>query len=263
VDITVDYPQKAGVLRGVRIDIRPGEILGLVGESGSGKSTLALAILGLLSYSGASTRGRTVLLGRDLATASEREMRTVRGRLISLIPQNPASALNPVLRIGTQLHEAWRAHSTKKWVDQIETVKSLLVSVGLPGTDDFFERYPGQISIGQAQRVLIAMALLHNPALLIADEPTSALDIITQREVLELLAKVGRERNMSLLFISHDLLAVASLCHRIAILNEGHIVECGSVEEILRSPAHPYTRRLIAAVENIRTPTVKLIPPDR
>ena len=247
-EISVDYPGRRGVLRNAAIDIFENEMVGLVGQSGSGKSTLALAILRLLDHTGARIHGRTMLLGRDLAHSSERELRSVRGRLVSLIPQNPAAALNPALEIGTQLREAWRAHSSEPWSSQAERIDGLFETVGLSPGELFLKRLPSQISIGQAQRVLIMMALLHSPPLLIADEPTSALDVITQREVLDLLAQTGKEHKMSILFISHDLLAVAGLCHRMAILHEGEIVECGAVNNVLIAPQHPYTKKLIAAV---------------
>jgi oligopeptide transport system ATP-binding protein len=247
-DISVDYPQKRGVLRGARIEVFPGETVGLVGQSGSGKSTLALAILRLLNHTGARVSGRTMLLGQDLTCCDERRMRDIRGRLASLVPQSPATALNPALRIGTQLREAWLAHSREPWSSQEDRVAKLLTSVGLSPGEAILKRFPSEISVGQAQRVLIAMALLHAPPLLIADEPTSALDVITQREVLDLLTRIGKEHHMSMLFISHDLLTVAALCHRLAILHEGEIVECGPVKEVLNAPKHPYTKRLIAAV---------------
>jgi ABC-type dipeptide/oligopeptide/nickel transport system ATPase component len=244
----VDYPQKKGVLRGVRMEVFPGEIVGLVGESGSGKSTLALAVLRLLDHTGARVSGRTVLGGNHIMSCSERELRGIRGRVASLIPQSPSSALNPAMRLETHLREAWRAHSRESWSTQEKRVAHLFASAGLPPEASFLRRFPGEISVGQAQRVLIVMALLHAPPLLIADEPTSALDVITQREVLDLLARIGRERRMSILFISHDLLTVTVLCHRLAILHGGEIVESGPVKEVLAAPKHPYARRLIEAV---------------
>jgi ABC-type glutathione transport system ATPase component len=246
-DISVDYRARKGVLRSARIEVLAGEIVGLVGESGSGKSTLALAILRLLDRTGASVRGRIELLGEDRLQYSERQMRHVRGRLVSLVPQSPATALNPALRIGTQLREAWRAHSDKPWADQEPFFTQLLAIAGLPLGEDFLRRFPGQISVGQAQRVLIIMALLHSPSLLIADEPTSALDVITQREVLDLLIRIAKENHMGMLFISHDLSAVAERCDRLAILYAGEIVECGPPKNLLSHPQHSYTKQLIAA----------------
>lgn len=247
-ELWVDYPQRKGVLAGARLEVLPGEMLGLLGQSGSGKSTFSMAVLGLLRSARAAIRGSVVLNGHELIAAPERKMRELRGRVVSLVPQSPLLALNPALRIGTQLREAWIAHGRHSWKQQIDLVRGNLVQAGLPGDDSFLERFPRQISVGQAQRVLIVMALMHAPALLIADEPTSALDMITQREILDLIRRINVERRMSVLFISHDLLSVASICDRIAILHEGSIVECGPVREVMDSPRHPFARKLISSL---------------
>jgi ABC-type dipeptide/oligopeptide/nickel transport system ATPase component len=244
----VDYAGKADVLRRVTLQIEPGEVLGLVGQSGSGKSTLVLAILQLLGLKGGVARGEVGFPGRNLMRLGERQMRAVRGREIGLVLQSPLSALNPALRIGTQLSEAWRAHARRSGDGYQTRLRRLLESASLPADESFLRRYPTQLSVGQAQRVLITMAILHRPALLLADEPTSALDVITQSEILQLFARLNRELHMSILYISHDLLSIASLCHRIAILHEGEIVECGTTGQIFHNPMHPYTRRLISAL---------------
>lgn len=246
--VSVDYPGKKGVLRDVALDIATGEILGLVGESGSGKSTLSLAILGLLALKGGTAQGEIAFRGRDLMALSSREMREIRGRELSLVLQSPHASLNPALKIGTQLTEAWKAHAQGSRVQCRRDIVCALQTVSLPNAELLLNRRPSELSVGQAQRVLIALAILHRPALLIADEPTSALDMITQSEILRLFARLNRELRMSILFISHDLLAVASLCHRIAILKDGQVVECGTTELVFNRPSHPYTRQLIAAL---------------
>jgi ABC-type dipeptide/oligopeptide/nickel transport system ATPase component len=249
--ISVDYPKKPGVLRDVCLDLEPGEILGLVGQSGSGKSTLALALMGLLPLKGARVRGEVIFQGEDLTRKTERQLRTLRGRQMSIVLQSPLTSLNPALSIGSQLQEAWRAHGGGTRDECLAAVRSALHSVSLPGQDEFLRRRASQLSVGQGQRVTIAMAILHRPALLIADEATSALDTITQSEILRLFAGLNREMGMAILYISHDLLSVAALCHRIAILQEGRIVECGAAEGIFESPQHAYTRQLVAALPRI------------
>jgi ABC-type dipeptide/oligopeptide/nickel transport system ATPase component len=230
------------------MDIFPSEIHALVGESGSGKSTLSLAVLRLLEMKGGSANGRLQFNGCDLMNLSERKMREVRGRQISLVLQSPHSSLNPALRIGTQLNEAWHAHANGAGAERDAKISTALDNVSLPADADFLRRYPSQLSVGQAQRVLIAMAILHRPLLLIADEPTSALDVITQSEILELFARLNRDLGTAILYISHDLLSVASLCHRLSILYEGTIVETGPTRQIFERPTHPYTRRLLEAL---------------
>jgi len=172
--------------------------------------------------------------------------------------QSPAAALNPVLRIGTQMREAWRAHQKS---DGAQHIASALEAVSLPSDASFLKRYPSQISTGQGQRVLIAMAILHRPQLLIADEPTSALDAITQIEVLELLSKCNREFGCSILLISHDLGALATICDRVAVLSEGTVVECDTVDQIFRSPTHAFTRQLTGSAR--ASLLVDLVPARR
>src|SRR5580704_8457414 len=245
--LSVRYAGKPAVLRDVHLEIQRGEVLGLVGQSGSGKSTLALAILGLLDKR-AQVEGTIRLQESDLLQLSERELRALRGRAIALVLQSPLSSLNPALKIRTQLKEAWRAHASGSSADCANAIRVSLESVSLPADDEFLRKYPSQMSVGQAQRVLIAMAVMHRPALLIADEATSALDVITQSEILALFRELNRSTGMAILYISHDLASVAGICDRIAILHEGEIVECGATEQIFISPKHAYTQRLMAAI---------------
>ncbi len=246
--LSVDYRNKTGVLRDVFMELWRGEILGLVGQSGSGKSTLSLAILRLLHLKGGTARGSILFKGEDLIAKTETEMRSLRGREMSIVLQSALSSLNPVLRIGSQLREAWRAHADGTREECAAAIRTALANVSLPNDSDFLRRRPSQLSVGQAQRVIIAMAILHRPSLLIADEATSALDTITQSEILRLFARLNRELGMGLLYISHDLLSVAALCHRIAILNDGEIVEVGPPSQIFGAPRHPYTQKLVAAL---------------
>src|ERR1700693_504291 len=248
---SVRYAGKPPVLRKVKLEIRRGEVLGLVGQSGSGKSTLAMAILGLLDRKNARTQGTIHFDGCDLLNLRERELRGLRGRKIALVLQSPLSSLNPALKIRTQLTEAWRAHAAGPSADCEAAIRVALESVSLPSTDEFLRKYPSQMSVGQAQRVLIAMAVMHRPALLIADEATSALDVITQSEILALFRELNRSTGMAILYISHDLASVAGICDRIAILHQGEIVECGATEQIFSNPQHEYTKRLMAAIPRL------------
>jgi ABC-type dipeptide/oligopeptide/nickel transport system ATPase component len=249
-NLSVDYRNKSGVLQNVSLRIERQEILGLVGQSGSGKSTLALTLMGLLSLKGGRVEGEVLFRGKDLLKSSERELRAIRGKEMSIVLQSPLTALNPALSIGTQLSEAWRAHERGSAAYCSAAKRIALGSVSLPFDEEFLRRQPSQLSLGQGQRVCIAMATLHRPALLLADEATSALDPITQSEILNLFTALNREMGTAILYISHDLLSVAALCHRVCILHEGQIVECGTPESIFNSPRHEYTRKLVAALPN-------------
>jgi peptide/nickel transport system ATP-binding protein len=249
----VRYGDRLPVLRDVDLDIRRGEVLGLIGQSGSGKSTLAMAILGLLGRN-VHVEGTIRFDESDLLRMSESDLRALRGRKLALVLQSPLSSLNPALKIRTQLKEAWRAHASGPKSECMTAIRAALESVSLPSTDEFLRKYPSQMSVGQAQRVLIAMAVLHRPALLIADEATSALDVITQSEILALFRELNRTTGMAILYISHDLASVAGICDRIAILHEGQIVELGTTTEVLTNPRHEYTQRLMAAMPRMLQP---------
>jgi ABC-type dipeptide/oligopeptide/nickel transport system ATPase component len=256
VCLTVQYRHKAPVLRSAFLQIRAGEVVGLVGSSGSGKSTMALSILRLLDPHSTKTEGSVFFRGTDLMKLSERELRKIRGQHIGLVLQSPLSSLNPALRIGTQLQEAWRAHSRSSAEEALAGITDAMQNVSLPADPEFLRRFPSQLSVGQAQRVLIAMAILHKPGLLVTDEPTSALDPITAAEILDLFGDLNRRLNVAILYISHDLLSVARICHRIAILQQGEVVECDTTEAIFNSPTHPFTQKLIGALPSVPGPRI-------
>jgi len=239
VEISADYPEKPRVLDRVSFVIRPAEILGLIGQSGSGKSTIALAVPRLLELRGGKIRGTIHFCGRDLMTCDASALRQVRGREIGFVPQSPMSALNPALRIETHLREAWRAHRSERWADAKEPTRDLLIRMGLPADDGFLRRYPKQLSVGQAQRVVIAMAVMHRPKLLIADEATSALDPVSQDEILALFRKLNLELRMAILYVSHDLASVARLCHTVGILEAGRLIRRGPAARLLAGAAVP------------------------
>jgi ABC-type glutathione transport system ATPase component len=235
------------VLHDVRLELERGEVLGLVGSSGAGKSTLVLSLLGLLPWRGGRVTGEVLLRGENLLRMPERSLRALRGRAVGFVPQSPMSALNPALSLERHFREAWLAHERSAGSAFAERRSFLLDEVQLPADRDFLRRVPAEISVGQAQRVLIAMALLHEPALLVADEPTSALDPVTQTQIVELLRRLNRAHSASLLYVSHDLVSVLGLCHRIAVLDAGTIVESLQVDDLGRAQ-HPATRRLLGTL---------------
>jgi len=259
IDLNAGYTNRPSALRRVSLEIHHGEILGLVGESGSGKSTIALAVMNLLGYKGGRASGKVLFRGRNLLNEPESRMRELRGRDIALVLQSPSGSLNPALPLRAQLSEAWRAHARGSKAEQRAAVERAMRDVSLPNDEEFLRRYPAQISLGQAQRVLIAMATMHSPALLVADEPTSALDVITQAEILKLIVQLNQGMGTAVLYISHDLVSVASICHRVAILYGGEIVECGTPDQVLTCPSHPYTRQLVSCVPWIKA----AVPPRR
>ncbi|MGA9426165.1 MAG: ABC transporter ATP-binding protein [Terracidiphilus sp.] len=246
VRLDAEYAGKSA-LRDIRFEIGRGEVLGLVGPSGAGKSTLVHSLLGLLAWRGGRATGEVLLNGENLLTMSDRQMRDLRGRSVVLVPQSPISALNPAISLERHFREVWRAHEKNGRAAFISRVRDLLAEVQLPSDTAFLARRPSQISVGQAQRILIAMALLHEPSLSIADEPTSALDPVTQAQILALLRRLNRERGVTFLYVSHDLVSVLQLSHRIAVLHAGTVVETLPVEELDRA-RHPTTISLLSTL---------------
>jgi ABC-type dipeptide/oligopeptide/nickel transport system ATPase component len=214
----------------------------------------------LIDRRGGHVSGSIRFGGHELTGLSEREMRRLRGPGLSLVLQSAASALNPVLTLESHFREAWAAHAATPWKARRAEVLAMFGDLNLPAEADFLARYPTQISVGQAQRVLIALAMLHQPKLLIADELTSALDLITTAEVLKTLKQVNRQWGTAILFVSHDLGAVASLCHRVAILAEGRILESAPPTELFEHPQHDYTRQLVQLFEATRFTGVAQTP---
>ena len=253
-DLTIRFSGSAEpAVQGVSFGIAEGEVLGLVGESGSGKSITSLAVLRLLGP-GATVTGSIGFCGLELLSVPERAMRTHRGRDISMIFQEPMTALNPSMSIGEQIAEAVRVHHAKLSRSEVrERVLESLHEVALPDPERRMRDYPHQFSGGQRQRIMIAMAVVNKPRLLIADEPTTALDVTVQAQILRLLRTLGEQHGLSMLFISHDLAVTAQTADRLAVMQRGKIVESGNAADIFRHPQHPYTRDLLAAVPTMHT----------
>ncbi|MBF9014025.1 MULTISPECIES: ABC transporter ATP-binding protein [unclassified Oceanispirochaeta] len=244
------------VIRGVDTRLSKGKITGVLGESGSGKTVSFSSILGLLpSVSGHIDEGEVLFHGKNLLELSEKELRTLRGRSISYIFQNPALALNPYKSIGRQMTEMLRIH-------RISGTRSLILetleNVGLEDPELIFDMYPYQLSGGQSQRILIAMGIILKPELLIADEPTSSIDSSLRKKILDLFKSINRRSNMSILVITHDFDIVEYLCHNLIIMYGGLVLEEGSVEEILHNPLHPYTKELISCTRSLNSNDSKL-----
>jgi len=261
-DLEVGFRTQNGLVpavRGVSFDVYPGETVAIVGESGSGKSTTAHALINLLPGSGTVTGGQVLFQGRDLTTASRRQMEQIRGSEIGLVPQDPMNSLNPVWSIGFQVEEAIRANglATSRRAVRKRAIE-VLHEAGLSDADRRLGQFPHQFSGGMRQRVLIGIALSSHPKLLIADEPTSALDVTVQKTILDHLAKLAAERGTAVILITHDLGLAAERAENIVVMNRGRIVESGPALEILTNPQHPYTRRLIGAapsMESVRIQT--------
>jgi len=238
---------------GVSFWIAPNEIVGLVGESGSGKSVTALSIMGLIRPPGVIEQGEILMRGRDLLQLSEAEMgQEVRGHEISMIFQNPTSSLNPVMRIGYQIARVHRTHCGTSWKESKQLALEYLRLVRISDPERIMRRYPHQLSGGMCQRVMIAMALICEPALMIADEPTTGLDVTVQDQIMELMKELREETQAAQLLITHDLGVVAETCDRMVVMYCGKIMEVGDVRSVYRQPLHPYTDALLRSVPDVR-----------
>ncbi|MCE7985141.1 MAG: ABC transporter ATP-binding protein [Caldilinea sp. CFX5] len=276
-NLTTIFPTKRGLVTAVnRVNLRlaPGEILGIVGESGSGKSTVLLSILRLIARPGRITEGEIRFRGQNLRDLPPSAMRTIRGQAIAMIFQDPLSTLNPVFPVGEQIREALRLHGLVKppnqgwpWLGkgarrrlEQEQVLAAMQEVGIPAPEDRYWAYPHEFSGGMQQRALIAIALVCQPAILLADEPTTALDVTIQAQIMALMRQINRERNTSIILVTHNLGLAAEFCHTIAVMYAGRIVERGPVEQVINEPKHPYTQGLLACIPRITHKAQRITP---
>jgi dipeptide transport system ATP-binding protein len=250
----------ANVLRGISLEVEPGEVRGLVGESGAGKSMLGRAVLGLLPANATILSGHIAFEGRDLLAMGESERRSLLGRRIALIPQDPMTSLNPVKRVGAQISRLLRHHLGLSRQAALVRATELLTEVAIREPERVLSLYPHEISGGMRQRVLIAMAFACDPSLVIADEPTTALDVTVQRQVLQLVERLRKRHGSAVLFITHDLGVVAKICRSVSVLHAGRVLEEGETADVLMRPRHAYTRALLAATPRADRPAEALRP---
>ena len=242
------HTRQREAVAGVSLTIHDGEILGLVGESGSGKSVTAMSVAGLLPRKQCDFSGEILLDGAELLHADRTLLRQVQGREIGVVFQEPQSCMDPLMRIGPQVEEVLRIHTDLSREARRDQALAALAAVELPDPAGVYRKYPHELSGGMLQRAMIAAAVVARPKLLLLDEPTTALDVTIQTQILELLKKLNREHGMAILFISHNLHVVQKLCTRVAVMQGGHLVETGLVQDIFQNPRQEYTRRLIAAI---------------
>lgn len=250
-DLSIEFHDREArekVVRHVSFSLEQGEILGIVGESGSGKTMTALTVAGLLKSHADIRSGEILMDGRDLLKLDPKEWRAVKGKEISMIFQEPMTALNPTMKIGKQVEEALKLHTDLSKKERRKKAYQALADVELSNPEEVYEKYPHELSGGMRQRVMIASAVILRPKLLIADEPTTALDVYTQEQILSLLRKLNHKYNMGILFISHNLRVVKELCSRVLVMKEGKIIETGTAEDVFQNPKEDYTKELVAAI---------------
>ncbi len=265
-DLTVEFATRRGVVKAVQhvnISVAKGETLGIVGESGSGKSVTSYAVMRILDRAGKIAEGSVVFSGIDVRTASEDQMRDLRGREISMIFQNPRAALNPIRKVGDQIEDVLRQHVQQSAVgDRGEKAIEALEQVKIARPRERYHAYPFELSGGMCQRVVIALALACNPQLLIADEPTTGLDVTTQKAVMDLIVELTKRRGMSTILITHDLGLAAAYCDRVVVMEKGRVVETARSADIFASPEHPYTRKLMRATPRLGASLRDLLPEE-
>ena len=255
-DLKVNFRAYGGLVqavRGISFDLYRGETLAIVGESGSGKSVSIRAIMGILANNAIIADGSILYDGMDLTKLTEDEFHTIRGNRIGLIFQDPLSALNPIMKIGKQITEVLHLHNKISKEEAKNRALDLMRAVGIPDVEKRFDQYPFQFSGGMRQRIVIAIALAGDPEILICDEPTTALDVTVQAKILELINQIKKERNLSVIFITHDLGVVANMADRVNVMYAGKVVETGTAEEIFFEPAHPYTWALLGSMPDLQT----------
>jgi peptide/nickel transport system ATP-binding protein len=253
-DLRVEFPTRRGTLvalDGVSFSISPGEVLGVVGESGAGKSITGLAVIGLLEPPGRIAGGEVRLEGRRIDNLPAEELRRLRGRRIGMVFQDPLTSLNPLYTVGRQLEETILTHLDTDRADARKRALALLAEVGIPAPESRFHHYPHQFSGGMRQRVVIALALAAEPALVIADEPTTALDVSIQAQIIALLKRLAAERGAAVMLITHDMGVIAETAHRVAVMYAGRVAEIGPVREVIHAPQHPYTVGLMGSIPKI------------
>ena len=262
-DLAVSFSTESGMVQavdGVSFELGAGEVLAVVGESGCGKSVTALSLMGLTRWDGAELSGHAHLDGIELLSASEEDLRAVRGKRIAMIFQNPMTSLNPVLRVGDQIVEQIAAHGGSTGPEARARAVELLARVGIPRPRERFGSYPHELSGGMRQRVVIAMALSCGPEVLIADEPTTALDVTIQAQILGLIRDLKEQLSAGILLVTHDLGVVADVADRVAVMYAGRIVESGTLDDIFYDPQHPYTWGLLGSVPRVDAPVAARLP---
>ena len=256
-NLTINFRTLNGMVKAVRnisFDLKRGETVAVVGESGSGKSVTIKAIMGILAGNAVVESGKIMYDGMDLLKIKEKDYHKIRGSRIGLIFQDPLSALNPIMKIGKQITETLKLNNPRMSKEEArKRAVELMESVGIPDAERRFDQYPFQFSGGMRQRIVIAIALARDPEILICDEPTTALDVTVQARILDLINKIKKERNISVIFITHDMGVVANMADRINVMYAGKIVEKGTADEIFFTPAHPYTQALLAAMPDLET----------
>jgi peptide/nickel transport system ATP-binding protein len=261
-NLQVEFATRRGTLRaidGVSFDIAKGEVLGVVGESGAGKSVTGLAVIGLIDRPGRISGGEILLSGRRIDNLPPEEMRKMRGKRIGMIFQDPLTSLNPLYRVGDQIIETIRTHTSLNEQQARKRAIDLLAEVGISAPEKRIDGYPHEFSGGMRQRVVIALALCAEPELIIADEPTTALDVSVQAQIIALIKRLGRDHGTAVMLVTHDMGVIAETCDRVAVMYAGRVAEIGPVQEVIRNPLHPYAKGLMGAIPTLAGEDKRLV----